>query len=804
MREPDVSIIVPVYQEERRIAATLDTIRGFLEPRRPFEVIVVDDGSRDRTAAVVSDYAVRHPSVRLIRLADNRGKGAAVRAGVLASRGSVICFCDADLAMPITHVEQVLALSRRDEVVIASRTLPGSEILVRQGLARRVMGRAFNALVRALFALPFGDTQCGFKGFRRDAALAIFPRLRIDGFAFDVELLVVARRLGCRIGEMPVRVDHSAASTVSLLSHAWPIGRDLWRIARNLRRGLYDGPRTPAGPRQRLSAVILTKNEEARVARCLESIRWADEIIVVDGLSTDRTAEICRRYGARVIPHPFSGDFGLERNVGNDMASGEWILQLDADDVVSPSLRADIERILRDGSPHAAYKFRRKSWFLGHAMRHGGWYHYYPHLFRRGQAHFEGRVHHLLRTEGPMGALEGVLEHYPFDRIEQFVARHNRYTAIEAQEMLEKDGLLDARLVRYHLTRRPLKLFWKIYVKKQGFREGWHGLVFSILYAWVHFLKWAKYWELRTAALQPPTTEPGYPPTSGASPEAAGRGTPPATRCLRKETLSVVLMTKNEEARLSACLDRVTGWADEIVIIDDLSADRTVEIARRYTDKVFSFASEDNHDLQWNRGIERATGDWILHLDADEVVSPQLTAAIDQRLADARDYGAFELMRKNFFLGHPMRFGGWYHRHLVLFRRAVSRCVGKGIHVQLKVDGRIGFLDAELEHYPFSSITQFIERQNHYTSVEAPLLFERRGPVSARALAYQLCCRPMKLFWKSYRKQQGCREGEHGLVFAILYAFVHAIFWAKHWECLAASPRIAAEPAASVTAEAVR
>lgn len=241
--------------------------------------------------------------------------------------------------------------------------------------------------------------------------------------------------------------------------------------------------------------MLITKNEERQIARCLESARWADEIIVVDGESTDRTVEICRQYGAQVISHAFCGDFGHERNLGNEAATGDWILQLDADDTVSPQLRESIERILRVGSPHHAFKFRRRNWFLGHDMRHGGWYHYYPHFFRRGQAVFKGRVHHLLKSAEPPVILDGDLEHRPFDSLERFIGRHNRYTAIEAEEMFQQDGASQQPQIRYHVARRPLRLFWKTYVKKQGFREGWHGLVFSMLFAWVHFLKWAKYSE---------------------------------------------------------------------------------------------------------------------------------------------------------------------------------------------------------------------------------------------------------------------------------------------------------------------
>ncbi len=250
----------------------------------------------------------------------------------------------------------------------------------------------------------------------------------------------------------------------------------------------------------------------------------------------------------------------------------------------------------------------------------------------------------------------------------------------------------------------------------------------------------------------------------------------------RRATIAVVLMTKNEEIRLAACLDRVVGWADEIVIIDDLSTDRTVDVARRYTEKIFSYASEDDHFQQWNRGIDHATSDWILHIDADEFVTPQLKAVISQMLIEAHAYSAFEVMRKNVFLGHPMQHGGWYHRHLILFRRDRARCVGRGIHVRLHVDGTIGFLNADIEHYPFTSLAQFLDRQNHYTSVEAQVMRQTRGQLPMRAIIYQAGWRPLKLFWKFYVKKYGHRDGWHGLVFSVLFAFTHMMLWFKYWE----------------------
>ncbi|MBI3011912.1 MAG: glycosyltransferase family 2 protein [Candidatus Omnitrophica bacterium] len=247
--------------------------------------------------------------------------------------------------------------------------------------------------------------------------------------------------------------------------------------------------------RAHLSVVILTKNEEARIARCLESVRWADEIVVVDGMSTDRTAEICRQFGARVIVHPFEGSFAQERNLGLEHAGGDWVLQIDADDVVTPEFREAVERMLIMRTPHAAFKFRRKSYLLGRFMRYGGWYHYLPNLVRRDAVRYEGLVHEHPVIRGTIGQLEVDIEHHPCEDLSEFLARHNRYTTLSVQELLDGRPPLSERQLCAYLIRRPWKIFWKSYIKKQGFREGMHGLVFALFFSMVEGIKWAKYWE---------------------------------------------------------------------------------------------------------------------------------------------------------------------------------------------------------------------------------------------------------------------------------------------------------------------
>lgn len=278
------------------------------------------------------------------------------------------------------------------------------------------------------------------------------------------------------------------------------------------------------GERAKLSVAVLTKNEEARLARCLESVRWADELVVVDGLSTDRTVEIAQRFGARVILHPFEGSFATERNLGQAHATGDWVLHLDADDVVTPEFHAAVDRLLAHPQPHAAFKFRRKSYLLGRFMRYGGWHHYLPNLVRRDAVRYEGLVHERPVVHGSMGRLEADVEHHPCEDLRGFLDRHNRYTSLTAQELAATLGPMDEHAMRSTLLRKPWKTFWKTYVKKQGFREGMHGLVFSLFFAGVELIKWAKCWEVsrpQEPSLAIPAAQAGQP--TGARRREIGR-----------------------------------------------------------------------------------------------------------------------------------------------------------------------------------------------------------------------------------------------------------------------------------------
>jgi dolichyl-phosphate beta-glucosyltransferase len=237
----DLSVVIPAFNEERRIGPTLERILEYLGSGRwTAEVLVVIDGSGDRTADVVRGLPTRAVPVVVLDAGVNRGKGACVRRGMLAARGALRLFTDADLSTPIEEVERLVrAVDRGYDVAIGSRRLVGSRIALPQPWWRRLMGRAFAWCVQRMAVPDIQDTQCGFKLFSARAAERIFPRQRIDEFGFDVEVLWIARRLGYRVAEVPVTWRDDPRSTVRPVVDSLRMLSDLVRIRRADRRGLY-------------------------------------------------------------------------------------------------------------------------------------------------------------------------------------------------------------------------------------------------------------------------------------------------------------------------------------------------------------------------------------------------------------------------------------------------------------------------------------------------------------------------------------------------------------------------------------
>ncbi|HEY6547288.1 MAG TPA: dolichyl-phosphate beta-glucosyltransferase [Vicinamibacteria bacterium] len=235
-----LSVVIPAWNEELRLPGTLARITSFLAPRgQAFEVLVADVGSTDGTARVVE--TLNSPAVRLLRSAANRGKGHAVRRGMLEATGAYRLMTDADLSTPIEDLPRLeQALAGGVGVAIGSRAVPGSSVLVRQGAFREAMGRLFNLAVRVLLLPDLRDTQCGFKLFTARAARDAFAITRLEGFCFDVEALVAARAHGHGIVEVPVTWRNDAATRVGLAKGARAF-LDLVEIRRRRGRGAYAG-----------------------------------------------------------------------------------------------------------------------------------------------------------------------------------------------------------------------------------------------------------------------------------------------------------------------------------------------------------------------------------------------------------------------------------------------------------------------------------------------------------------------------------------------------------------------------------
>jgi dolichyl-phosphate beta-glucosyltransferase len=241
MSDLHLSVVIPAYNEQERILPTLERVETFLK-KQPYssEIIVVDDCSTDQTREIVSKFIAGKKNCSLITNSKNAGKGAAVKAGMAAAKGTYRLFSDADLSTPIEDVQKLFPfLENGCDIVIGSRRVKSASVIKRQPIYREASGRVFSVLVRLLLLRGFLDTQCGFKLFTAKAAEAIFPKLTIDRFGFDVEILYIADVSGFRVKEAPVSWVDSPKSHVRLWRDASRMFLDLFRIRLNDLRGRY-------------------------------------------------------------------------------------------------------------------------------------------------------------------------------------------------------------------------------------------------------------------------------------------------------------------------------------------------------------------------------------------------------------------------------------------------------------------------------------------------------------------------------------------------------------------------------------
>lgn len=246
----------------------------------------------------------------------------------------------------------------------------------------------------------------------------------------------------------------------------------------------------------KVSALVIAYNEEPNIRACLETVTWADEIVLVDSFSTDATEKIAREFTEKVYQHEFRG-FGRLRNEALTHTSHEWVFSLDADERATPEVRDEIRRVLKDEPDADAYFVPRRNYFLGRWIRHSGWYPDYrqPQLFRKGRMRYrEDLVHEGFELDGRTGYLKEHVLQYPFRDIDHYLAKMDRYSDLMAQRLVQ-----EGRRFRTHqLVTHPLFTFAKMYLGRAGFLDGMPGLILSGLYAYYTFIKYAKLWELRS------------------------------------------------------------------------------------------------------------------------------------------------------------------------------------------------------------------------------------------------------------------------------------------------------------------
>jgi glycosyltransferase involved in cell wall biosynthesis len=242
MAHPQLSIVIPAYNEGVRVESALERVMScIIEREWDAEVLVVDDGSKDDTAAIVQRWMTDNPRLHLIQNPGNKGKGYSVRNGLLQAAGDIVMFTDADLSAPMEEAERLIAaLAEGADVAIGSRWMDRTRQTIHQPLYRQFFGRCFNWITRMVMGLPFKDTQCGFKAFKRPAAQIIFRLQTIERWGFDPEILFIARKLKYVIREVPVTWGHDERSRMSYLKDGMKMLEDMARIRANSLAGRYD------------------------------------------------------------------------------------------------------------------------------------------------------------------------------------------------------------------------------------------------------------------------------------------------------------------------------------------------------------------------------------------------------------------------------------------------------------------------------------------------------------------------------------------------------------------------------------
>ncbi len=534
-----------------------------------------------------------------------------------------------------------------------------------------------------------------------------------------------------------------------------------------------------------IDILIQTHNEELNLPETLRTVRgWVNKIFVVDSGSSDRTVALAKDFGAEVVYHPWEG-YAAQKNWALDNLPFEspWILILDADESVSPALRDEIQAVVTqpvDQVAESAYHINRVLIFMGHEIRHCG---YFPswnlRLFKRGHARYERRlVHEHMIVTGNTGYLKGLLHHEDRRGLEHFIAKHNRYSTLEAQEIFSAteewpgvhEFLTDRVTRRRYIKNRILPFmplpwiirFFYMYILRLGFLDGRPGLVLCLFISSYEFFIRAKYLELKTLLGRAPQEQHGLahdegrmrvvegfrqvtpkqiaplpapissPPQLAIQPPVGPIRIPPGGRA----PVSVMIPTLNEGKNIARCLDHLQ-WADEVVVVDSGSKDDTCAIAERYGARVVQFKWDGTWPKKKNWALRNVDfrNPWVLIVDADEWITPELADEIVAVSKSGTKAVGYYVNRRFIFMGGWIKHCGYYPSwNLRLIKRGFGEYeqlteigdTGSGdneVHEHVVCRGEVAHLDHDMLHFAFPNIQVFVEKHNRYSNWEAAVQF---------------------------------------------------------------------------------
>jgi len=597
-----------------------------------------------------------------------------------------------------------------------------------------------------------------------------------------------------------------------------------------------------------VDVLIQTHNEELNIGHALASLAgWTNKIFVVDSGSTDNTLQIATDAGAVVIHHDWEGYAGQKNwALANLPWESDWILIVDADESVTPELKREILQV--SSKPvelvsQSGFYINRIFIFMGRKIRHCG---YYPswnlRLFKRGRAHYEQRlVHEHMIVDGPTAYFKSLLLHEDRRGLEHFVAKHNRYSTLEAQEIYAKRTSWPGLKVMYsdRMARRrfiktrilpglPVPWFWKflyMYLFLEGFLDraaGWNLCLFISSYEYfIH----VKYKELIRLHGRLPLVH-GLAAAEGSIRETDRSGSAPAARPAMASTLviapsvgktslvpsmpragrvpvSIMIPALNEAKNLPRCLDHLT-WADEVVIIDSNSKDETPQIAEAYGARVVQFQWNGQWPKKKNWALRNVDfkNPWVLIVDADEWITPELADDVAQAIKSDANVGYY-VNRKFIFMGGWIKHCGYYPSwnlrlikvgHGEYERLTDISDTGSGdneVHEHVVATGPVGHLAHDMLHFAFPSIHVFMEKHNRYSNWEAAVDFQKSKGESAvigeklsrrrrlKNLSRRLPFRPTLRFIYSYIWSGGFLDGKPGYVFCRMLAMYEFMSVAK-------------------------